>query len=68
MWQSNVDIWGGGLAQGIDSAAMILYLTYRHVSGDLDLRQLQNGVATGPIADAPIDDLDLLLSGAVIRF
>jgi hypothetical protein len=68
VWTSNVDIWGGGIAQGIDSAAMILYLTYRHVSGDLALRQLEGGTATGPIADAPIDDLDLLLTGAVIRF
>jgi hypothetical protein len=47
---------------------MILYLTYKHVQGDLDLRQLQDGVSTGPIADAPIDNLDLLLAGAVIRF
>jgi hypothetical protein len=68
VWRSSVDIWGGGLAQGIDSAETILYLTYKHVSGNLDLRQLQNGVASGPIADAPIDDLDLLLAGAVIRF
>jgi hypothetical protein len=29
---------------------------------------LNGGVATGPIADAPIDDLDLLLTGAIIRF
>jgi hypothetical protein len=47
---------------------MILYLTYRHVSGDLTLRQLEGSAATGPVADAPIDDLDLLLTGAVIRF
>lgn len=47
---------------------MILYLTYRHVSGDLDLRQLDGGVASGDIAGAPIDNLDLLLTGAVIKF
>ncbi len=47
---------------------MILYLTYKHVSGDLALRQLEGGAATGAIAGAPIDDLDLLLTGAVIRF
>ena len=47
---------------------MILYLTYSHVSGDLDLRQLDGGVASGAIAGAPIDNLDLLLTGAVIRF
>lgn len=68
VYSSDVDIWGGGIAQGIDSAAMILYLTYRHVSGELALRQMEGVTATGPIADAPIDDLDLLLTGAVIRF
>jgi hypothetical protein len=68
VWQSNVDIRGGGIAQGIDSAAMILYLNYRRVSGRITLRELQDGSATGALADAPIDDLDLVMSGAVIRF
>jgi hypothetical protein len=68
VWQSNVGIWGAGIAQGIDSAAMVLYLNYRRVTGDLTLRQLNGIEATGPIAGAPIDDLDLLLSGAVIQF
>ncbi len=68
VWQSSVAIWGAGIAQGIDSAAMILYLSYKHVTGDLTLRQLNGVEATGPVAGAPIDDLDLLLSGAVIRF
>jgi hypothetical protein len=68
VWDSKVNMWGGGIAQGIDSAAMILYLTYRHVSGDITLRQLEGRAATGPLSGAPIDDLDLLLSGAVIRF
>ena len=61
-------MWGGGIAQGIDAAAMILYLYYRHASGELNLRQLDGFTATGSIANAPIDDLDLLMSGAVIRF
>lgn len=68
VWRSSVDIWGGGLAQGIDSAAMILYLSYKHVSGDLTLRQLNSGVANGVIADTPIDDLELVLGGGIIRF
>jgi hypothetical protein len=68
VWQSSVDIWGGGVAQGIDSAAMILYLSYKHVAGDLTLRQLDGSVASGVIAGAPIDDLELVLGGAVIRF
>lgn len=68
VWQSDMTVLGGGLAQGIDAAAMVLYLAYRHVSGGVTLRQLEGGVATGPIAGAPIDDLDLLLAGAVISF
>jgi hypothetical protein len=59
---------GGGRALGIDPAALVLYRSSRHVSGDLTLRQLNGGVATGPIANAPIDDLDLLLTGAIINF
>ena len=68
VWQSDMDVIGAGLAQGIDAAAAIVYLSYRHVSGDLTLRQLNGLAATGPIATAPIDDLDLLLTGAVIKF
>jgi hypothetical protein len=71
VWQSDMTVIGGGLAQGLDAAAMVLYLAYRHVSGGVTLRQLQGGVgtaATGPIAGAPIDDLDLVLTGAMIKF
>jgi hypothetical protein len=68
VWQSDMNVIGGGVAQGLDAAATILYLAYRHVSGDLTLRQLQGGMATGPIAGAPIDDLDLVLTGAIIKF
>jgi hypothetical protein len=68
VWQSDMNVIGGGVAQGIDAAATILYLSYRHVSGEVTLRQLQGLAATGPIAGAPIDDLDLLLTGAVINF
>lgn len=71
VWQSDMTAIGGGLAQGIDAAAMVLYLSYRHVSGNVTLRQLAGGIgsaATGPIANAPIDDLDLLLTGAIINF
>jgi hypothetical protein len=40
----------------------------RRVSGDVTLRQLQGDAATGPIAGAPIDDLDLVLAGAIVNF
>ena len=68
VWNSSVNIWGIGVAQGIDAASTILYLNYRRASGDLFMRELLDGTANGAIAASPIDDLDLLMSGAVIRF
>ncbi len=68
-WYTGVDIWGLGVAQGIDSAAMILYLSYRHVQGDLLLRQIGgSGAVEGPIANAPLENLDLVITGALIQF
>lgn len=68
VWHSNVDIWSAGIAQGFDNAAMVLYLAYHHARGEVALRELQGATASGAIANAPIDDLDLLFSGAAIRF
>ncbi|MGD9668864.1 MAG: porin [Hyphomicrobiaceae bacterium] len=68
VWGSGVNVIGAGLAQGIDKAAMVLYLSYRHVEGDLTLRELNGNVASGTIADAPLEDLDLVLTGAIIKF
>ena len=71
LWNTGVEVFGAGIAQGIDKAAMIVYLSYRHVEGDVTLRQKAGGsgsVANGIIADAPIDDLDLVLGGAIIKF
>lgn len=68
VWGSGVNVIGAGIAQGIDKAGMILYLSYRHVEGDLALRQLSGSVASGAIADASLEDLDVVLSGALIKF
>ena len=68
LWDTGVQVYGAGIAHGIDKAAMVLYLSYRHVEGDVTLRQTAAGVATGAIRDAPIDDLDLVMSGAIIKF
>jgi hypothetical protein len=68
VWHTGMELFGAGLAQGIDDAATILYLSYRHVEGSLTLRQLNGVNASGQIADAPLDDLDVLLTGAIIKF
>lgn len=68
IWDTGMQVYGFGLAQGLDSAATVLYLSYRHVEAELTVRQMVGGVATGPIADAAIEDLDLVQAGAIIKF
>lgn len=69
VFDTGVQVWGLGVAQGIDNAAATLYLSYRHVTGDLTLRGVDGaGVASGPTADASFEDLDLVLAGAIVRF
>jgi hypothetical protein len=47
IWSSRANVWGAGIAQGIDAAGMILYLYYRHASGELNLRQLNGSPPRG---------------------
>jgi hypothetical protein len=68
VWHSGVNVVGAGIAQAFDDAATIVYLSYRHVEGELQLRQLVGGNARGVVRDAPIDDLDVALTGAIIKF
>ena len=60
---SDVDIWGIGIVQHVDAAAMELFLSYRHYDGS----GVIPGVGeVGPIAiDA---ELDMVFGGARIRF
>jgi predicted porin len=68
IWDTGLQVYGFGLAQGLDNAATVLYLSYRHVEADLTLRQVVAGTASGATADAPIEDLDLVQAGAIIKF
>jgi len=67
-WETGLQVYGVGIAQGLDAAAMVLYLNYRHVEADLTVRQVNAGVADGAIADSPIESLDLVQAGAIIKF
>ena len=64
VWSTGVQVYGAGIAQGFDKAALTVYLSYRHVEGDLTLRNS----ATGALSESPLEDLDLVLSGAIIKF
>ncbi len=51
---SSAEVWGGGIVQNIDAAAMELYASYRHFDGEVD------GVSA--------QDFDAILTGARIKF
>lgn len=68
IWSSGVRMYGAGIAQSIDQAALLLYLTYRHYEADLTLRQITGGTASGALAAVPLEDLDVVMTGALIKF
>jgi predicted porin len=61
---SELDIWGAGIAQGIDAAAMIVYLSYRHAEADLTLQQ----EGTANLLSVSPEDLDVVMGGGIIKF
>lgn len=56
---SEIDIFGAGVVQKVDAAAMELYLLYRHTEGELT-----SSVGT----KRDVDDFDMLITGARISF
>ncbi len=56
---ADIDFWAGGVVQNIEAAAMDLYAIYRHSEGDY--------TTTGGVF-VPIDDFDMVISGARIQF
>jgi len=64
IWNSEVQVIGGGIVQAIDAAAMNIYIGYRHIEGDVTLRE----DATGNLSDVGIEDLDVVMTGAAIKF
>jgi len=63
---SNVDVWGLGIVQSIDAAAMDLYIAYRNFS--TDLRSTTTAGGGGANVVDGIKDFQLLSIGGVIRF
>ncbi len=66
IFASEVAMVGAGLAQGVDAAAMTVYLSYRHYESDLTV--LSNAAGAGNLADAELEDLDIVMSGAIVKF
>lgn len=64
IWKSEIEMFGAGIAQGIDAAAMTMYLGYRHFEADLTLQRNSNG----DLDEVALEDLDVVMSGAIIKF
>jgi hypothetical protein len=61
---SEVNRWGVGVVQEIDSAAMHLWANWQHLELNLDATV----VATGDKAKASFEDMDMFMVGGVIFF
>jgi hypothetical protein len=57
--RSDLDFVGAGVIQNIEAAAMDLYIVYRHAEGDVN-------AASG--ANIELDDFDMVITGAMIKF
>lgn len=55
---STLQRFGGGIAQEIDAAAMVVYLKYQHMTADI----------VGAAALSNIEDIDFVSAGALINF
>ena len=64
---SDATVWGLGVVQHIDAAAMEVFLAYRHYDGSTD------AFTTGPVDNLTLhpsasSDMDVVMGGARIRF
>lgn len=60
---SEVEVYGGGIIQGIDAAAMRLYAFWRHYEAEATF--IDN---TGAATALDLEDLDVFMAGALIKF
>jgi len=59
--------WAGGVVQNIEAAAMDLYVVYRHADGNLTLGSAVAGLGAAGTT-VGIDDFDMVIGGAMIKF
>jgi len=64
---SEVKVWGFGIVQTIDAAAMDLYAGYRNYSGDFDAA-INVGGPFGLRTNVELEDYQAIFTGGIIRF
>jgi hypothetical protein len=65
IFSSDVEMWGLGAMQELKSAGMNLYVLYRHYEADVTL---VDTATPAKKADVDLEDLDIVLTGAIIKF
>ncbi|CAN1721748.1 Porin [Hyphomicrobium sp. 1Nfss2.1] len=66
---ASTQLWGLGVVQEIDAAAMSLWLSYRHVSADISGVGCDNGNAEDiGLGGCSVDDFQYIKGGALINF
>ncbi|WP_072374946.1 hypothetical protein [Hyphomicrobium sp. NDB2Meth4] len=66
---ASTQLWGLGVVQEIDAAAMSLWLSYRHVSADISGVGCTNGnAALVGLGGCSVEDFDYIKGGALINF
>ena len=63
---SDLDVWGLGIQQSVENAAMDLYLGYKNFSGEARLSA--TGTEAGSVNARSIEDFQMVIAGAIIRF
>ncbi len=63
---SDVSYWGIGFNQNFSAAALDMYIAYRHHSGDVTT--VTTAATGGILNNTEFDDLDIVMTGAMIKF
>ncbi len=66
IFDTELTSYGAGVVQGIDAAAMHVYLYYRHY--EADLTALSGSSGTGTLGRPDLEDLDVVTGGGIIKF
>jgi len=67
IFSSGVEMYGAGVMQELHNAGMKLYVLYRHYEADLTLVDVSGGDA-GTLNTVDLEDLDIVITGAIIKF
>jgi len=64
---AEIDVWGAGFNQNIEAASLDLYIAWQRAEADISASR--NGASNGAnAATVNVEPIDMIMSGAVIKF